>query len=69
MQRQGGPQGQIYVNSKNLDAVWIVSVIDTITNKVITTTSVDTGPGFVATTARNVYVANSNAQTVSVIDL
>lgn len=48
---------------------WIVSVIDTTTNTVVTTTQVDTGPGLVATTARNVYVANARSNTVSVIDV
>jgi DNA-binding beta-propeller fold protein YncE len=46
-----------------------VSVIDTLTNKVLTTTPVGTSPGFVVMTARNVYVANLGSDTVSVIDI
>ncbi len=48
---------------------WIVSVIDTPSGEVITRTSVDIGPGIVAMTARNVYVANTGSGTVSVIDI
>jgi DNA-binding beta-propeller fold protein YncE len=49
--------------------VGIVSVIDTATNTVVTTTQVGTDPGPVVVNARNVYVVNKGSQTVSVIDI
>ena len=47
-----------------------VSVIDTLTNKVIKTVNVGPGPGGVAATpdGKKVYVTNFNSNTVSVID-
>lgn len=66
------PNGRhVYVSSKEFpaDTVWVVSVIDTTVNEVVTTIPVDTGPGLVVTAARNVYVANTGSNTVSVIDV
>lgn len=61
------PDGsRAYVTSAGTNTV---SVIDTATNTVVTTTPVGTGPGIVVMTARNVYVANTGSDTVSVIDI
>ena len=46
-----------------------MSVIDPATNAVVTTIPVDSYPVGVAATARNVYVAIIDSNTVSVIDI
>jgi YVTN family beta-propeller protein len=66
------PNGsRVYVSSQGVPGsdTWVLSVIDTFTNTVVGTTRVDPGPGIVAATARNVYVANLGSSTVSVVDV
>ncbi|MGH3921466.1 MAG: YncE family protein [Pseudonocardiaceae bacterium] len=65
------PNGR-YVYVSNLDlatgTVGVLSVIDTVTNTLVTATPAGPKTGFVAVTTRNVYVTNVGSNTVSVID-